>query len=345
MFNKIGGLINYWHVIALSSELEKGKSLKRSLYQVPILLWRDKTLKIHALLDVCSHKKAPLEVCDFTQNHVLCQYHGWKYNDEGRLIDIPSSQHLIRKMKCKVDNYPIIEQNGFVWIYIDTEKTPTSSPEILNEVSGENWKHYQTSMLFETNEELLVENFMDATHTPMVHDKLIRDNDKKTKHSITITQTSETVHVSYAETNEKIGLGLDWMLGGNLTVSHTDEFLMPNLVRVNYYINKIHRFQAFIACTPQQDGKTIAFVRLSFQFKWFNPLIKLVIPFLAKKVLKQDYIITQKQFANMQIFKEKPDQNIDYDAMHNKVKKIRNNKINNLPTREETATQQIDLTL
>ena len=55
-------------------------------------------------------------------------------------------------------------------------------------------------------------------------------------------QTSETVHVGYAETNEKIGLGLDWMLGENLTVSHTDEFLMPNLVRVNYYINKIHRF-------------------------------------------------------------------------------------------------------
>ena len=62
-------------------------------------------------------------------------------------------------------------------------------------------------------------------------------------------------------------------------------------------------------------------------------------------MLKQDFIITQKQFANRQIFNEKNDQNIDYDAMHNKVKKIRNNKINNLPTREETTTQQIDLTL
>ena len=219
------------------------------------------------------------------------------------------------------------------------------SPEPLTEVADKNWKHYQTSMIFETNEELLVENFMDATHTPMVHDKLIRDNDKKVKHSITITQTSETVHVSYAETNEKIGLGLDWILGENLMVSHTDEFLLPNLVRVNYYINKIHRFQAFIACTPLKDGQTIAFVRLSFQFKWFNQFIKLVIPFLAKKVLKQDFIITQKQFANMQISNTKPDQNIDYDAMHNKVKKIRNIKINNLPTKQETSTQKIDLTL
>ena len=86
-------------------------------------------------------------------------------------------------------------------------------------------------------------------------------------------------------------------------------------------------------------------MRLSFQFKWFNPLIKLVIPFLAKKVLMQDFIITQKQFANRQIFNEKNDQNIDYDAMHNKVKKTRNDKINNLPTREETTIQQIDLTL
>ncbi|CAH0997418.1 hypothetical protein EMA8858_03551 [Emticicia aquatica] len=345
MFNKIGGLIKYWHVIALSSELKKGKSLKRNLYQIPLLIWRDEHLQIHALLDVCSHKKAPLEVCDFDKNHVLCQYHGWKYNENGHLIDIPSSQHLVQKMKCKVDTYPIIEQNGFIWIYLDTKNESFHSPEPLLQVAGKNWKHYQTSMIFETNEELLVENFMDATHTPMVHDKLIRDNDKKVKHSITILQTSETVHVSYAETNEKVGLGLDWMLGGNLSVSHTDEFLLPNLVRVNYYINKIHRFQAFIACTPLKDEQTIAFVRLSFQFKWFNNLIKMLIPFLAKKVLIQDYIITQKQFANQQLFRAKPDQNIDYDAMHNKVKKIRNNKINNIESREESSTQKIDLTL
>jgi phenylpropionate dioxygenase-like ring-hydroxylating dioxygenase large terminal subunit len=345
MFDKIGELIKYWHVIALSDELKKGKSLKRNLYQIPLLIWRDEALKVHALLDVCSHKKAPLEVCNFDKNQVLCQYHGWKYNEEGRLIDIPSSQHLVQKMKCKVDAYSIIEQNSFIWIYLDTETENILSPEPLSEVAGENWQHYHTSMVFETNEELLVENFMDATHTPMVHDKLIRDNDKKVKHSITITQTNETVHVSYAETNEKVGLGIDWMLGNNLTVSHTDEFLLPNLVRVNYYINKIHRFQAFIACTPLHNGQTIAFVRLSFQFKWFNYLIKLLIPFFAKKVLKQDFIITQKQFVNQRIFKAKPDNNIDYDAMHNKVKKIRNNKINKVELRKESSTQKINLTL
>ena len=345
MFDKIGGLIKYWYVIALSDELKKGKSFKRNLYQIPLLLWRDEDLKVHALLDICVHRKAPLEVCDFKENHVLCQYHGWKYNGEGSLIDIPSSQHLVQKMKCKVDSYSIIEQNGFIWIYLATENEKNNLPEPLTEVAGKDWKHYQTSMIFETNEELLVENFMDATHTPMVHNKLIRDNDKKVKHTITILQTHETVHVSYAETKEKIGLWLDWILGKNLTISHTDEFLLPNLVRVNYYINKIHRFQAFIACTPLKDGKTIAFVRLSFQFKWFNYLIKMVIPFLAKKVLKQDFIITQKQFVNQQIFKAKSDNNIDYDAMHNKVKKIRNNKINNVASREESTTQKIGLTL
>lgn len=345
MFEKIGGLTKYWHVIALSNELKKGKSLKRDLYAIPLLIWRDDAMKVHGLLDVCSHKKAPLEVCDFNKNHVLCQYHGWKYNNIGNLIDIPSSQHLVSKMKCKVDSFPMIEQNGFIWIYLDTHNEATFLPEPLTEVAGNNWAHYQTSMIFETNEELLVENFMDATHTPMVHDKLIRDNDKKVKHSITILQTAETVHVAYNETNEKIGLGLNLMLGNSHVVSHTDEFLLPNLVRVNYYINKIHRFQAFIACTPLEDGKTIAFVRLSFQFKWFNQLIKLVIPFLAKKVLKQDFIITKKQFSNRQIFQNKQDNNIDYDAMHNKVKKIRSAKMNNTPLNAEPSIQKIDLTL
>jgi phenylpropionate dioxygenase-like ring-hydroxylating dioxygenase large terminal subunit len=345
MFEKIGGLAKYWHVIALSNEVKKGKSLKRNLYEIPILIWRDDAMSVHGLLDVCSHKKAPLEVCDFNKNHVLCQYHGWKYNSSGNLIDIPSSQHLVSKMKCKVDTFQIIEQNGFIWIYLDTQNKASFVPEPLTEVEGSQWEYYHTSMVFETNEELLIENFMDATHTPMVHDKLIRDNDKKVKHSITILQTSETVHVAYNETNEKIGLGLNLMLGNSLLVSHTDEFLLPNLVRVNYYINKIHRFQAFIACTLLENGKTIAFVRLSFQFKWFNQLIKLAIPFLAKKVLKQDFIITKKQFDNIQIFKNRSDNNIDYDAMHNKVKKIRSNKVKNIELNAEPTIQKIDLTL
>ena len=67
MFEKIGGLINYWHVIAFSKELQKGKSMKKTIYGIPILLWKDNTNKISAVADVCSHKRSPLLVSDFNK--------------------------------------------------------------------------------------------------------------------------------------------------------------------------------------------------------------------------------------------------------------------------------------
>lgn len=108
-------------------------------------------------------------------------------------------------------------------------------------------------MMFETDEENLIENFMDATHTPFVHDKIIRDNTKKSTHTIRVIRDKDFLQASFSETTENIGLGMNSFFGNSLKISHTDEFLLPNIVKVDYYINKIHRFQAIIYCTECEE--------------------------------------------------------------------------------------------
>ncbi len=344
MFDKIGELRHYWHVLALADELKKGRSLKRNLYQVPLLLWRDQAGAVHVLRDVCAHKKAPLEVGDFQQNHVVCPYHGWTYAHNGKLLAIPSSPHLVQKMKCSLDSYPVIEQDGFIWVYPDHTFLPESRPESLAAFSGRAWKHYDTSMVFETNEELLIENFMDATHTPLVHNGLIRSNQTPTIHTLFVHQTQEQVRVEFEPANEKVGLGLRWMLGRNLFIAHTDAFVLPNLVHVTYTINNIIRFHACIACTPLSERHTQAFIRLSFRFGSFNAPIQWLIPYLTKKVLQQDFAITQKQFANREIFHMIPDTLTDYDLIHTKVRALRKQKLQSIQTNKPATMQRITVT-
>ncbi len=330
MFEKIGGLIDYWHIIAFANELGKGKSIKKTIYGIPILLWKDYSNKISAVADVCSHKRSPLLVSDFTKNEITCPYHGWKYNQKGTLIEIPSSPHLaISKLKCNLQTYPIQEQDGFLWIYLDGQNSSKNEPISLE--NFKNWGNVSLHAPFETNEELLIENFMDATHTAYIHAGIIRGFGEKVKHTLQVKTNEEGVRVTFAETTEKVALGLGFLLGNNLKIKHTDAFLFPNLVKVDYYINDIHRFNAFIACTPTADGKTQAFVRLSFNFKLLNTFIKLVLPFLAKKVLQQDFDITKKQFNNQQIFHQQHDHSIDCDIIHNKVSLLRKAKTKNLP--------------
>jgi hypothetical protein len=46
----------------------------------------------------------------------------------------------------------------------------------------------------------------------------------------------------------------------------------------------------------------------------------MIIPFVSKIVLKQDFNITKGQFENMKYFPEIKENHIDYDSLHTKVK-------------------------
>lgn len=327
MFEKSANLINYWHLLVISSELKRKKSLRMFIYEIPILIWRDANDDIHAVLDACSHKRSILKVTDFTENEITCPYHGWKYDKKGALVEIPCSPDLdLSKMKCQLDTFHTKEVHGLIWIYLNNNQPPKNLPFSLEHEVDKKWSQVFLRRTFETTEDLLIENFMDATHTAFTHKGIIRGHGDKVQHLVKVITNEDGLIVSYAETTEKIGIALELILGKDLRVRHTDQFLFPNLVKVTYVINDTIRFTAVISCTSSFSGKTEAVIRLSFNFNWLNPIIKIILPFLTRKVLDQDFEITKQQYENQQIFKELKDHSIPTDMIYNKVKSLRKSK-------------------
>lgn len=322
--NQTMDLSDFWQIIAFSSELKAKQSLKKKLNTLPIILWRDSENVAHAVADVCSHKRSPLEVSSFTNNELTCPYHGWKYNSAGELIEIPSSPNFnLSKLNCGLRRFTLIEENGFIWVQLNTNSEKYLS--VINkelELKG-NWKSYSLQQEFDTNVELLIDNFMDSTHTVFIHKGIIRGMGEKVKHTVEIKTTSNSVIAEFAETNEKVAFGLRFLLGKNLRIRHVDSFLMPNIVKVDYYINSIHRFNALIVCSPISEGKTMALVKLSYNFKLLNPLVRLALPIMARKVIRQDVEITRLQYQNQQVFKDLKEHYSECDLIHNKVKLVR----------------------
>ena len=342
MFEKIGWLKEYWHVIWLSQELKKWKQFKRKVYWIPFLLWRDSQWTLHAFLDVCPHKRAPLDVVDYSDNFVQCSYHGWRFWKEWDILEIPSSPHLLWKIKCKWKKYQIAEQDGFIWIYLDNTKKAAGFPQLFD-LLDMNWRYFHSAKDFETTDELLIENFMDATHTPVIHNGLIRDKTTKTLHNIIIEDKKESVLVKFWENNENVWLGINKLFIKKLKISHTDEFLLPNIVKVNYKINGVERFQAIIACTPLKSGKTRAFLKISFNFWIFSSISKIILPLFAKKVLQQDFDITSQQFKNRELFQNMLDNDIDYDTIHNSVIRLRKDIIERKEGNRKSRTQKVTI--
>ena len=322
MFDDLGGIKKYWHVIWLSREISQSQSLNRKIYGIPLLISRDLDDNIQGIINVCPHKKALLNFSP-EQNTFVCTYHWWKFSPEWKLSDIPSSPHLVWKMKCNLNRISIKEQYGLVWVMLDEENKTQEQIINLDKKEEKNWRSYTSSMNFCTNEELLIENFMDATHTPVVHNKIIRDDTKKSTHTISVQNTDRWVIAIFGNTQENIAWFFQKIFSKKLEISHSDEFILPNMVLVKYYINGIYRFQAHIACSLIEEGNTQAFIRIEYNFWLLNFFLKLILPFIARRVLQQDFDITKSQYQNRKLFQEMNDNSIDYDYIHTQVHMIR----------------------
>jgi len=55
----------------------------------PILVVRDKQGTLRAFSNVCRHRAGPIALGSGCKNVLRCQYHGWTYTLDGRLIGTP----------------------------------------------------------------------------------------------------------------------------------------------------------------------------------------------------------------------------------------------------------------
>ncbi len=315
---------DFWKVIAFSDELRKEHSVQRKIAGIPVLLWRDINNKVHAVANVCQHKRAPLNVSCFSKNELTCPYHGWKYNCDGALIEIPSATDLDRtKLNGRLQRYRVEEVAGNIWILMG-EKEGIGFEEVYTatQLSG-HWKTHSLHAKFQTNVEPLIDNFMDATHTAFTHKGIIRGHGEKVKHTVQVISNAREVRAEFAPTLEKIAVGLRLFLGKNISVRHTDTFLLPNMVRVDYFFNEVHRFNAFIVCTQISEGETRASIRLSYNFPWLNPIVGLFLPRLARKVISQDMEVTAMQYQNQCAFPDQNEHLTECDLIHERVKMLR----------------------
>lgn len=322
MLEEAGHLNKFWHVCAFSHEV-KQTPLSVKIYNTPIVLWRNKALKISALLDSCPHRASPLSAGQCQGDTITCPYHGWTFDQGGRCINIPCEDPQF-KIRKRIPSFQIREDMGLVWIFLDPKQSAPELPISFTPYKTKGWQFVFEKKLFNTNAELLIENFMDSSHTSFVHKGLIRGIGKKTKRTIQVSSEDRQVVISHPKTNEKVGIGSNWLVGRNAQVEHTDAFILPSIVKVDYkFVPKNKAFLAFIFCTPVSAKQTVAHVLIGIRFGVCNYIIKPILPLLIRKILSQDELITRLQQDNLGLLKNPKECDTPSDYMHRQVKNLR----------------------
>ncbi|RBP47189.1 aromatic ring-hydroxylating dioxygenase subunit alpha [Arenicella xantha] len=161
---------NRWYMAAFSSELSR-EPIERTFLNKPVVMYRREDGTPVAMFGLCPHRHLPLAKGRVEGDAIVCGYHGFKFSDEGKCVDVPSQDTVDLKFCQPV--YPIEERGPICWIWMgDLDKCDADLiPPYQDFGLGEPDWHYSSENYFhlEGRSQLLVDNLMDLTHLPYVH--------------------------------------------------------------------------------------------------------------------------------------------------------------------------------
>ena len=329
-----GDLINNWYILALENEVPKDKPIKRFLYDTPYVLFRNEKDHLVALVDKCLHRGAQLSLGTVEDGAVRCPYHGWKYNDNGKLIDVPSdgpsveAQENTEKKNWCVGKPPLVVQDGCVWIWTGDPKLVTTAPPWrFPELGSKSVAQYFMITDFDNEVTHLAQNFMDVPHTVFVHSKWFR-NRALLKVPVDIEAGNGRVKVTYKQTQDNIGFTSRVLNPGGEPMIHTDEFIFPNLTRVDYKFGKKF-FIINSQCSPISRYKTRVYTWIAYDVGIFTHLLKPFMRFYTREVIEQDVRIMKNQGDNFLQFGEGEFKSTQADELHLVIDRMRSKGVIN----------------
>jgi phthalate 4,5-dioxygenase len=122
----------YWIPAAMSSELARdGAPVRLLLLGERLIAFRDSSGRIGVLDQRCPHRCASLFLGRNEADGIRCLYHGWKFDVEGRCVDMPNTPpHQDYRDKVKAKAYRVAERNGLVWVYMGARAEAPPLPGI-----------------------------------------------------------------------------------------------------------------------------------------------------------------------------------------------------------------------
>lgn len=160
-----------WYWAAWAKDISQ-KPLHRKFLNQDVALYRDSGNQVHALNAMCPHRGANLAKGVVIDDCLRCPFHALKFDSSGQCVEIPAQPPGERiPGNAKVDVYPIREQDGIIWIWMDPLAEPDHVPprcDMFDPANGDyfhqTWDRHQKGDFVIT-----VETAIEDSHAPYLH--------------------------------------------------------------------------------------------------------------------------------------------------------------------------------
>ncbi|MBD4203921.1 Rieske 2Fe-2S domain-containing protein [Xanthomonas citri pv. citri] len=161
--------------------------ITRSLAGIPVLIQNFQG-RLRAFENVCLHRSALLQTAPVGKRSLVCPYHAWKYDADGRVENIPECDAVYgfgeeERRSLQLREFALHEVGNLVFVNLDPDPMPIQdqfSPDFIALLESSS-NAYDTEVMVTTwhgryNWKLAYENLRDANHPRFVHPKTLAKN-------------------------------------------------------------------------------------------------------------------------------------------------------------------------
>ena len=295
-------LPRFWYVACLVGGLGAKRPVARTVAGVPLTLFRDDAGRAAAVLDRCPHRNVPLSLGRIRDGELECRYHGWRFDGGGACRAIPGLCAADTAKRARsVDAYPTLERDGFVWVYPDLDSAPPDEPYRFPHAEDPAYDTVRRTFSVAGTMHAAVENALDVPHTAFLHGGLFRGGREPVEIDVVVRQGEKFVEAEYIGEPRPPGIAGRILAPGGGVVVHHDRFILPSIAQVEYRLEANHLLVTS-AWTPVDETTTRVHAAVTFHLKVPHPLVRAVLPPIAKAIFAQDGKILAAQARNIARF-------------------------------------------
>ena len=161
-------LRRFWHPVALSSDVERGKAVPLRALSEDLTLYRGETGEAHLVGGRCAHRCTVLHTGWVEGDDIRCMYHGWRYAASGACVEIPAEGQPRAKMP-RIAAYPTHEYCGLVFAWMGEAPAPEFDLPRKDVFERDGLTIFAKREIWDCSWFQQIENSMDALHLNFAH--------------------------------------------------------------------------------------------------------------------------------------------------------------------------------
>ncbi len=227
-FNQLKNGLLGWYAVCSTNELKNKDLYVFTLYNEPLVIYRDKNQNLRCVKDLCPHRGASFIGGEVKDGELVCPYHGARFSSSGECTNLSriTCNHIVDDnydnyaSKIHLHQYICKEVSDYIYIYYTGEaKTNLNDFDIKDSLDtrlmttyGFDIKDYayeEVVVDFKCDWARIIENHLDILHLFWVHGNTIPDNEVNRKviksFNQEITREKDQIESKYKHKNKEDG--------------------------------------------------------------------------------------------------------------------------------------------